>query len=166
MCCQVEVSATSWSLAQRSPTDCDASLCVIKKPEEWGGHGPHWAAAPQKTNKHGVIITLNSRACEDSNHLRYDASSPRRFERSGFFTSGYSLILELKEKIAIRPTSQREMLQGCSLQQQHSYEELVSLQYVCISKQGLFSCSQSLSSEHHYSKFFQGELPTHLKKTC
>jgi len=28
-CCQVEVSATSWSLVQRSPTDCAASLCVI-----------------------------------------------------------------------------------------------------------------------------------------
>jgi hypothetical protein len=32
VCCQVEVSATDWSLVQRSPTDCDASLCVIKKP--------------------------------------------------------------------------------------------------------------------------------------
>ena len=49
-CCQVEVSATSWSLVQRSPTECDASLCVISKPQEWGGHGPHWAAAPQKEN--------------------------------------------------------------------------------------------------------------------
>jgi hypothetical protein len=29
VCCQVEVSETSWSLIQRSPTDCDASLCVI-----------------------------------------------------------------------------------------------------------------------------------------
>jgi len=28
-CCQVEVSATSWSFVQRSPTDCAASLCVI-----------------------------------------------------------------------------------------------------------------------------------------
>jgi hypothetical protein len=28
VCCQVEVSATSWSLVQRSPTDCGASLCV------------------------------------------------------------------------------------------------------------------------------------------
>jgi hypothetical protein len=28
-CCQVEVSATSWSLAERSHTDCGASLCVI-----------------------------------------------------------------------------------------------------------------------------------------
>ena len=51
MCCQVEVSATSWSLVQRSPTDCDASLSVIKKPQEWGSHGPRWAAAPQKTKQ-------------------------------------------------------------------------------------------------------------------
>ena len=29
VCCQVEVSATNWSLVQRCPTDCDASLCVI-----------------------------------------------------------------------------------------------------------------------------------------
>ena len=28
-CCQVEVSATSWSLVQRSPTDCCVSWCVI-----------------------------------------------------------------------------------------------------------------------------------------
>jgi len=27
-CCQVEVFATSWSLVQRSPTDCNESLCV------------------------------------------------------------------------------------------------------------------------------------------
>ena len=29
VCCQAEVSATGWSLVQRSPTDCAASLCVI-----------------------------------------------------------------------------------------------------------------------------------------
>ena len=29
VCCQVEVSAKSWSLVQRSPTECAASLCVI-----------------------------------------------------------------------------------------------------------------------------------------
>jgi hypothetical protein len=28
VCCQVEVSATSWSLVQRSPTDCGVSKCV------------------------------------------------------------------------------------------------------------------------------------------
>jgi len=29
VCCQVEVSATRWSCAQRSPTDCETSSCVI-----------------------------------------------------------------------------------------------------------------------------------------
>jgi len=29
VCCQVEVSATSWSLVQRSPPGCAASLSVI-----------------------------------------------------------------------------------------------------------------------------------------
>jgi hypothetical protein len=37
LCYQLEVSATSWSLVQRSPTDCGASLCVIKKPRKRGG---------------------------------------------------------------------------------------------------------------------------------
>jgi hypothetical protein len=31
VCWQVEVSASDCSLLQRSPTDCGASLCVIKK---------------------------------------------------------------------------------------------------------------------------------------
>jgi hypothetical protein len=47
VCCQAEVSATSWSLAHSSPTDCGASLCVIKKPRE-RGHSPRWAAEPEK----------------------------------------------------------------------------------------------------------------------
>jgi hypothetical protein len=29
VCCQIEVSATSWSLVQRGPTDCGVSLCVV-----------------------------------------------------------------------------------------------------------------------------------------
>jgi hypothetical protein len=32
VCCQVEVSATSWSLVQRSPTECGVSKCVIMRP--------------------------------------------------------------------------------------------------------------------------------------
>jgi hypothetical protein len=28
LCCRVAVSAVSWSLVQRSPTDCGASLCI------------------------------------------------------------------------------------------------------------------------------------------
>jgi hypothetical protein len=46
--CQVEVSATSRSLVQKSPTECGASLCVITKPLERGGHSPRWAAEPEK----------------------------------------------------------------------------------------------------------------------
>jgi len=30
VCCQVEVSAMDWSLVQRSPTDCGASLCGLE----------------------------------------------------------------------------------------------------------------------------------------
>ena len=39
VCCQVEVSAMSRSLVQRSPTDCGVSLWSWK-PQEWGGHSP------------------------------------------------------------------------------------------------------------------------------
>jgi len=65
MCCQVEVSATSSSLVQRSPTDCGASSCVIKKPQKWGGHGPRWAAAPQKTKQtYAYYINENTGQCQ------------------------------------------------------------------------------------------------------
>ena len=57
VCCQVEVSATSWSLVQRSSTDCDASLCVIYKPQEWGGHDLRWVAAPQQKKNYIYIYT-------------------------------------------------------------------------------------------------------------
>jgi hypothetical protein len=54
VCCQVEDSATSSSLVQRSPTESGASLCVNKKPRERGGHSPRWAAEPKK-----IIIMIN-----------------------------------------------------------------------------------------------------------
>ena len=44
VCCQEVVSATGRSLVQRSPTDCGASLCLIYKPHELGGHDLIWAA--------------------------------------------------------------------------------------------------------------------------
>jgi hypothetical protein len=56
VCCQVEVSATSWSLVQRSATYCGASLCVIKKPRERGGHSPRWAAEPQKIIINNIYV--------------------------------------------------------------------------------------------------------------
>ena len=49
VCYQVEVSATKWSLVQRSPTDCGASLCVIYKPREWGDLGPRRLSRQKQT---------------------------------------------------------------------------------------------------------------------
>ena len=57
VCWQVEVSATDLqvSLVQRGPTDCGASLCVIKKPRTRGRYSPtrgledtnpQWVAVP------------------------------------------------------------------------------------------------------------------------
>ena len=63
VCCQVEVSATRWSLVQRSPTDCDASLCVIKKPREWGGHGPPGGLSRQKKIKTYTTVSATVRLC-------------------------------------------------------------------------------------------------------
>ena len=45
VCCQVEVSATSWSLAQRSATDYSVSLYAIYEHQELRCHDPRWAAA-------------------------------------------------------------------------------------------------------------------------
>jgi hypothetical protein len=58
VCCQAEVSATSWSLVKRSPTDRGVSLCVITKPRGRGGHSPHWAAEPEKIITITIIIII------------------------------------------------------------------------------------------------------------
>jgi hypothetical protein len=55
VCCQVEVSATSWSLVQRSPTECVSLLCVITKPRGRGGHSPRWAAESEIEKKIGNV---------------------------------------------------------------------------------------------------------------
>jgi hypothetical protein len=47
---------TSLSLVQRSPTDCGASLCVIKKPRGRGYHSPRWAAVTERLIS-GIITT-------------------------------------------------------------------------------------------------------------
>jgi hypothetical protein len=44
--CQVEASATGWSLVHRTPTDCCASLCAIYKTKKWESHAPRWLTAP------------------------------------------------------------------------------------------------------------------------
>jgi hypothetical protein len=47
VCCQVEVSATGWSLVQRSPTECGVSECdreASKNEAIWAPKGlsSHW----------------------------------------------------------------------------------------------------------------------------
>jgi hypothetical protein len=53
VCCQVEVSASGWSLVQRSPTECAVCLSVIVKPRERGKPWPKngSGSAPRKTDK-------------------------------------------------------------------------------------------------------------------
>jgi hypothetical protein len=54
VCCQVEVSATSLSLVQKSPTDFSV-LRVIYKPRDSGGPDPMGALRP-KTKKQAVLL--------------------------------------------------------------------------------------------------------------
>jgi len=83
VCCQVEVSAASWSIVRRSPTDCGASLCVIQKPQEWGGHDPRWVAAPQKKKEYiyiyiviPVIMTITLKKKRKSVVDRFEGANP------------------------------------------------------------------------------------------
>jgi hypothetical protein len=47
VCCQVEVSATSWSFVQRSPTECGVSECDREtSTKQRGGPGPYRAVEP------------------------------------------------------------------------------------------------------------------------
>jgi len=59
VCWQVEVSAKDWSLVQRSPTDCGASPCVIKKPHTWGGYSP--TSGLQNANPQWVVARVEKR---------------------------------------------------------------------------------------------------------
>ena len=55
--CQVEVSATSWSLVQRSPTDCGASLRVIYKTSRMRRSWPALGrSATAKKKRQGINI--------------------------------------------------------------------------------------------------------------
>jgi hypothetical protein len=58
VCCHVEVSASGWSLVQRSPTECGVCLSVIATPRQWGGPGPLGALAPWKKK------TWTKRSCK------------------------------------------------------------------------------------------------------
>jgi len=60
VCCQVEVSATDLSFIQRSPTNCGASLCVIKKPRTLGGYNP--ARGLQNTNPQWAVAPVENKS--------------------------------------------------------------------------------------------------------
>jgi hypothetical protein len=53
-CCQVEVSATSWFLVQRSPTDRGVSeMCVTMKPRR--NEEAHIGLSREKKNANGTL---------------------------------------------------------------------------------------------------------------
>jgi len=62
VCCQVEVSATSWSLVQRSPTYCGASLSVIYKPL----HTQSFVTALKQEMYHRMYL-LHAFNCDNQN---------------------------------------------------------------------------------------------------
>jgi len=49
------ISATSWSLIQRSPTDCGLLLCAKYKPQE---QGSHCAVVPQAKKNYIIVCQL------------------------------------------------------------------------------------------------------------
>jgi hypothetical protein len=63
VCCQVEVSATSWSLVQRSPTDCGASeecdleTSILRRPWAAGGR------TATKANKQKYRVSIDYALC-------------------------------------------------------------------------------------------------------
>jgi hypothetical protein len=74
VCCVLsgKVSATSWSLVQRSSNDCGASLCVIEKPRERWGHSSRWTAEPEKI----IIYATHARGELRASHVADCLLSP------------------------------------------------------------------------------------------
>jgi len=68
VCCQVQVSATDWSLVQRSTTDCGASLRVSRNLENEEAKAryravkiqPQWVVTPGKKQQHDFSSMMPS----------------------------------------------------------------------------------------------------------
>ena len=56
VCCQVEVSASDWSLIQRIPTDCGVSECHCGTSEQWGGLGALGRSSNEKLCKLDALL--------------------------------------------------------------------------------------------------------------
>jgi hypothetical protein len=103
VCCQVEVSASGWSLVQKSPTDCGASLRVwsrnfINKEAlaHWEGEG---LLPPKKRSFRGVP----NRGCHQSDSI---AVFVRRHDyRYSFFPNGITIFPS-----SIRPASKSTLI--------------------------------------------------------
>jgi len=127
VCCHVEVSVMSWSLIQRSPINCVASLCVIYKPQEWGDHDPHQAAVPQDKTIHkpssdkemfknsmSMIYFVNTKKDSWSskymlwtykkifNNLNFNKKHVRNWEHKQKHTClGWNMIIKINKRICI-----------------------------------------------------------------
>jgi hypothetical protein len=55
VCCQVEVSASGWSLVQRSPTDCGVSKKCNREASKLGGLGTRKGAVEPLEKKPNVL---------------------------------------------------------------------------------------------------------------
>jgi hypothetical protein len=58
VCCVFSTKGICDELVKRSPTECGASLCVIKKPRVTGGYTPRWAALTEKSKYNNNYVLL------------------------------------------------------------------------------------------------------------
>jgi len=120
VCCQVEISATDWSLVQGSPTDCGAS-CVIKKPRKRGGWSPlpgcenttTMGCNARKTNKQtGYCFNrhLRGTCClhlqgnEHREVVLKQAGCPRTHGRKSHWNAGRTVYCHLVQKLPSNTT--------------------------------------------------------------
>jgi hypothetical protein len=103
VCCQVEVSAMSWSFVQRSPTECVVSKkCVIVKPRKMRWHRPPRGcrAIGKKINEYFIKTDnndnltqihrkrqFNSEYCKEHTWIKWVCIRTRQRISTGHFTS-------------------------------------------------------------------------------
>ena len=97
VCCQVEVSATDWSLVQRSSTDCGASLCVIKKPRKNEEAKARYRAVENTTtvvcNARKTNIDAKSAHISGSKHSCFPVLSKYFRQKSGSQQSSFTELM-------------------------------------------------------------------------
>ena len=112
---QVQVSATGRSLVQRNPTDCVVTLCVIQKPQEWGGPDPRWAVASAWRRKPVWVIYLRgprqvSKGPQENDEKLVEHSNFRGGHRNFAARIKYS---KLKPKVPLCPAHSAAQKSSC-----------------------------------------------------